>query len=251
MCYHSHLEKNGILRLEIKSEYKENISWNTTDTVVQGSSRKKGEQVALTTTSSSWQTFSTWDTCQCLTSHNRWEKSVSVATQGEGLQLNHCFQGTPKGAAHLPDSRKIPTQRNDPFFKSPFPKQAGETMKTPSNSFSDSWAGIKTSTNNWENDNVRSKYCWGKKTLLRYSASEGTAGQAIQSMLAAFPRRLILLGSVYNKAQWEGQLQAEPHFGKATQLPGQPGQWAGNYQYKSSPLCSDSPTCDKENRDQE
>lgn len=85
---------------------------------------------------------------------------------------------------------------------SPFLQQLRETTNTPGNSFSDSWAGIKASKNNWENDNVPPKYCWGKKALLCYSTSKRTAGQAIESMLAAFPRRLVLLGSVYNKAQW-------------------------------------------------
>lgn len=36
----------------MKPECKENVSWSRTDTAVQGSSRKKGEQVGVTTSSS-------------------------------------------------------------------------------------------------------------------------------------------------------------------------------------------------------
>lgn len=176
--------------------------------------------------------------------------SVSVVTRGEGPQLNHCFQGELQ--RELLISLTLTQQRSQPKGMTPllqahFLNSREKTMKTPGNSFTDSWAGIKASTNNWENGNAPSKYCWGKKALLHFSTCKEIAGWAVQNMLAAFPRRFILLGSVYKKAQWGGQLWAEPRFGKAAQLLGQPGQRAGNCQSKSSPLCSDCPTCDKGN----
>lgn len=235
----------------MKPECKVNVFWSRMDTAVQGSSRKTGGQDAVTTSSSSWQIFSMWDRSQCLTSHNRWEVCLSCDSMRRSATESLLPRGTPKGAAaHLPnsDSRKTPTQGNDPFFTSPFSQQLGETMKTPGNPFSDSWAGIKASTDNWENENVPPKYCWGKKALLHYSTSKGTAGWAIQSTLAAFPRRLILPGSVDNKAQWGGTAPSRATLWEScTTLRSAKAVGRELPVQLQSRLCSDSPTCDKGN----
>lgn len=182
------------------------------------------------------------DGSQCLTSHDRWEVCLSCDSMRRSATESLLPRGTPKrAAAHLPnsDSRKTPTQGNDPFLTRPLSQQLGETMKTPGNPFSDSWAGIKASTDEkWQSENVPPNYCCGKKALVHYSTSKGTAGRAIQSTLAAFPRRLILLGSVYNKAQCGGTAPSRATLWESCTTPRSAKAVAGNRQSNSSPTCA-------------